>query len=204
VCVAIGSSNANCGACGNACPGGTTCVGGSCLDSTGLRCPSGDKLCPATNQCTDLRTDGDCGACGNTCMGGATCQPTATDGGGSQFNCACPAGTTFCNGVCVDLTSNPFHCGACTNKCNTGQVCSNSACAAMCASGQSLCGGACVNVATDERNCGGCGATCAYGQECMGGTCTNVCTAGNYCGFACDGTTAASCCISFNSQVKAR
>jgi len=40
----------------------------------------------------------------------------------------CPAPLEVCNGVCVDLSSDPFHCGTCGKACGTSQVCHASAC----------------------------------------------------------------------------
>jgi hypothetical protein len=66
-CVDLRTSNTNCGACGRACTGGSTCTAGMCT------CPAGQTLCSGT--CVDLRTSNtNCGACGTACAAGSTCQ----------------------------------------------------------------------------------------------------------------------------------
>ncbi|MGD0675921.1 MAG: hypothetical protein ABSC94_10910 [Polyangiaceae bacterium] len=40
---------------------------------------------------------------------------------------SCPVGLSPCSGVCVDLTSDPFHCGECKTVCPS-QICTGSAC----------------------------------------------------------------------------
>jgi len=40
----------------------------------------------------------------------------------------CPTPLEVCNGNCVDLSSDPFHCGACSKACGTSQACIASAC----------------------------------------------------------------------------
>lgn len=64
-CVDLQNDNANCGACGVACPAGLTCANGSC-------CPAPTILCG--NACLDpTEDDANCGACGHTCSGGEHC-----------------------------------------------------------------------------------------------------------------------------------
>jgi formylglycine-generating enzyme required for sulfatase activity len=45
VCRAVATDRANCGACANACPASTNCVGGACISSGG--CPAGMIMVPA-------------------------------------------------------------------------------------------------------------------------------------------------------------
>lgn len=66
---------------------------------------------------------------------------------------------SLCNGVCVDLETDPENCGACGNavdpsgSCVGGQPTCNGAALTNCA-------GACVDTDSDANNCGACGKTC--------------------------------------------
>ncbi|RVU42876.1 hypothetical protein FRC91_17105 [Bradymonadales bacterium TMQ1] len=42
----------------------------------------------------------------------------------------CPAGTTPCNGECVDLQSDAFHCGGCGEVCAPPGICDRGQCLA--------------------------------------------------------------------------
>src|SRR6185503_9282442 len=58
------SDTANCGACGNTCATGFSCVNGACSV-----CPAGWTLC--NGFCTNLYFDQfNCGACGHVCVSG--------------------------------------------------------------------------------------------------------------------------------------
>jgi hypothetical protein len=92
----------------------------------------------------------------------------------------CPAGTTDCGGVCLDLQTDVNNCGACGNVCPEAQPGFDVGCAAgncffmrerACAEGLSSCNEVCVNRQTDPANCGTCGNVCAPGQICFGGQC---------------------------------
>ena len=92
----------------------------------------------------------------------------------------CPAGTTDCGGVCLDLQTDVNNCGACGNVCPEAQPGFDVGCAAgncffmrepACGEGLSSCNGVCVNRQTDPLNCGTCGNVCAPGQICFGGQC---------------------------------
>ena len=54
--------------------------------------------------------------------------------GGETSHCAppCPAGQTCCDGVCVNLSTDPLNCGACGHQCTggtgEGRCCSNGEC----------------------------------------------------------------------------
>jgi hypothetical protein len=64
-CVNTQTSNAHCGACGNACVNAHTCSSGTCV------CPSGYTDCGG--QCVNMQIDvGNCGACGKPCSGVCT------------------------------------------------------------------------------------------------------------------------------------
>lgn len=98
--------------------------------------------------------------------------PTPTPSG-------CARGQTSCNGVCVDLNTDPGNCGSCGSTCAFGGACQAGVCG--CPAGQSSCfnsagQSSCVDTNTDNNNCGGCFNTCASGQSCSGGTCVNGCS----------------------------
>jgi len=108
------SDPANCGACGNACAGGTACIQGACV------CPSGETSC--NGACTDTSSDpGNCGGCGHACTAmGQTCSFGA---------CVCSSGGTLCGNVCSDTTSDPSNCGSCGHQCmGSTNLCKNSTC----------------------------------------------------------------------------
>jgi hypothetical protein len=154
-CVDTQSSNANCGACGAACPAGQSCSAGACV------CPAGQILCGRT--CVDPRmSNTNCGACGNACPMGQSC---------SAGVCVCPIGQSACGmpATCVNTQSDRANCGACGTACRADQVCTAGVC--VCPAGQTACGGVCVNTQTDRANCGGCGTACAAGQTCSAGVC---------------------------------
>lgn len=82
----------------------------------------------------------------------------------------------YCNGECIDLTSDERNCGFCGLGCSFDEDCHNGRC--LCRSGEQ-CGSGCVDVASDENNCGACGAHCPF--ECVNGTCLcqfTVCPSG--------------------------
>jgi hypothetical protein len=66
----------HCGACGNACSAGQSCVAGTCA----LVCTGGTTMCAGA--CVITATDAaNCGACGNACAMGATCAAGRCVGG---------------------------------------------------------------------------------------------------------------------------
>lgn len=97
-CVAVGTDNANCGACGRVCAAGTMCSGGSCS----VTCSGGLTLCGST--CSDITRDVlNCGICGRACV--ERCELSGCCGAGGQP--CCPSG--YCAGamVCVAGTCAP-------------------------------------------------------------------------------------------------
>jgi hypothetical protein len=159
-CVDPQADNAHCGACGNACAGGTACSSGRC------ECVQpGQALCGG--KCVVTATDSsNCGGCGVVCGGGSSC---------AAGRCACPGSMSLCGGACVDTGANVSHCGGCGKACATGQTC-NGACA--CPSGLTLCSAACVDLVTDADNCGMCGKTCRGQFVCANGACAMGCPSG--------------------------
>ena len=112
-CVELSLDIGNCGACGNSCPSGQSCVNGTC------GCKAGKTLCNGV--CSDLNTNTDnCGSCGVACTAGQYCQ---------YGECLCSSGTTNCNGTCTSTQSDPNNCGSCGNQCPVGQVCTSGQCA---------------------------------------------------------------------------
>lgn len=134
--------NANCGACGNACPTGQECR----LDTNMVpqcMCPSdktycelgcfGDGVCMGT--CADLTSDRyNCGACGVDCYIPARNAVGVCNYGSCVMNCN--DGRADCNnsqsdGCETNIDSDPKNCGACGRVCDAvaGQACVGGRCA---------------------------------------------------------------------------
>jgi hypothetical protein len=169
----------NCGACGNACPANTSCVGGQCA-ATG--CPEGKTTCAGT--CVDLQTDvNNCGLCGHSC---SFANATAACVNGVCVIGTCNAGFGNCdgnqaNGCEADLTSDVNNCGACGNGCSfphASATCVQGTCQmGACAAGFDDCdndpsNGCETDLNRDPTNCGACGNVCPTGQVCDAGTCS--------------------------------
>ncbi len=83
-----------------------------------------------------------------------------------------------CNGICVDIQTNPNHCGNCTRNCismpNFYNRCVNGKCA--CWEGWIECPGPqyskCTDILNDPKNCGTCGKVCSNSLRCTNGKCT--------------------------------
>jgi hypothetical protein len=89
---------------------------------------------------------------------------------------SCNAGTTSCNGVCVNTQTDTNNCGGCGFTCappppNAASVCVAGTCTINCNVGYNNCAGACVNLNNDAANCGSCGRVCASGHTCNAGVC---------------------------------
>lgn len=125
-CVDLTNDVNNCGACGNVCGGGTTCVNGTCTGG-GNGCSSGQTRCNGT--CVNLSSDNNnCGACGNVCLDGSTCSNGVCRGGGDD----CGFGAARCNGVCINILSDSANCGACGVVCAADEICTFGACTGTC------------------------------------------------------------------------
>ena len=176
-CVDMTTDNANCGACGVLCTGGTMCVSGACT------CPQNEKLCGGV--CVDETSDPkNCGACGVTCAPSEVCSM-----GACKLDCA--PGLTACSGACVDLSANPAHCGQCATVCpvppGATSTCSNGLCGYACSGTFKDCNlmaqdGCEVDAKSDVANCGACNSACPSGPQsqplCAGGICAIVCAPG--------------------------
>ena len=121
-CADLQSDNANCGSCGNVCPGdaGATCGQGVCAAT----CGSGLSLCTpdaGAPYCANLLTDNaNCGACDRLCSPGEACAV-------GQCAVSCGAGLTNCGGACTNADTDPYNCGACGVVCNQ-QACLGGTC----------------------------------------------------------------------------
>ncbi len=110
-CVDTRIDASNCGACGETCASGEVCVASACM-------PAG-TMCMADcagRVCGDDACGGSCGSCGpgGVCAGGGLC--------------ACGDGTTDCDGVCVDTSTDPENCGGCAEVCGAGESCAAGHC----------------------------------------------------------------------------
>jgi hypothetical protein len=183
ICANTASDNANCGTCGNACPGlgYASCLSGACVCLKNV-CPAGD----GGVVCTDTTTDSNnCGGCyfadaGVICGFGQICQ---------NSTCSCGPGFTTCNALnpdgtpdggtyCADTTTDLMNCGMCGTTCGNNQHCVPQgpmgvcACDTMAPDGGDLiqCSSGCVHQSSDPHNCGGCGIQCETGI-CNNGVC---------------------------------
>lgn len=200
-CVNPRSSDFDCGGCGNVCdrngdagaPPPNAYYGCGDGECGRLKCNPGYRDCDGdpSNGCeTSLRDPKSCGGCGHVCGPGQQCRAIFPS---QDFECACPAGKSWCDAFCVgnncvgacrDLSSDPLNCGGCGVKCGDDSVsgisgiCTYGVCNLVCPDGKADCNGnpsdGCeVNIDSDPQNCGGCGQLCdaVAGQACVRGRC---------------------------------
>jgi hypothetical protein len=204
----------NCGGCGNACDGGTSCAKGACIpddcaqqDCDPLsvcfdgQCVEKDcvgVVCSQGNTCHD-------GTCG--CLKGMICGTSCADTQLDSSNCggcgtSCDAGTRCAIGECLPRDCGMATCdplsvcfgGSCVEAdcvgvvCSGGNVCSKGVC--VCPPGNTACGQTCANLLTSAVNCGGCGHGCGANESCVSGQCVvDSCTGGKtMCGGTCVST----------------
>jgi hypothetical protein len=119
-CSDLSADIADCGACGNPCFSGQSCVNGQC-------CQRGQALC--NGLCSDVTADvNNCGRCGTVCPAGSLCYQAKC----LNMSIVCPLGQTECyDGRCHDLTSDNMNCGRCGTLCPAYSGCTHSVCVAM-------------------------------------------------------------------------
>ena len=198
----------NCGACGNACPGGANATARCATGACGLTCAPGFGNCDgsAANGCeTSLTTsEGNCGACGVACRypnGNPACSA------GRCGLATCASGFDNCDGDAANGCETPTaadgaNCGRCGNRCPAGTACSMGACNSVCSGGTTFCTDRCAALNADASNCGACGRACPVGSNaapaCAGGVCGLTCdrSFGD-----CDGSAATGCETSLRASV---
>lgn len=125
-CIYVDNDAANCGGCGNVCPGALVCISGSC------GCPTGLSNC--ADVCVDQNVDGNnCGGCGLACVAGMVCSSATCE-------VTCGANLVQCGASCIDPQNDPRNCGTCGHVCDANTIC---------------CAGTCV-VDDTTAHCGSC------------------------------------------------
>lgn len=127
-CLDLENDRTNCGACGNACDPGESCVDGSCAcNGTSDDCDADmGEVCCSDLGCMNLSTDTEsCGACGNPCQPGEICE---------RGRCACSEDCEDGNsctearcdfGRCRQMTRDTDDDGFCDEDCpdsETGRI----------------------------------------------------------------------------------
>jgi hypothetical protein len=131
-------SDANCGACGNACPDGQACRVNDESGQIQCMCPPGLTYCEAgcsgdecKGVCVDLTSNpSHCGACGARCPSNVLSDDHRHICSYGTCTMRCGDGYADCNnsesdGCEVNTNSDPRNCGSCGNACDAvaGQAC---------------------------------------------------------------------------------
>ncbi|MEZ4410942.1 MAG: hypothetical protein R3A52_31360 [Polyangiales bacterium] len=207
LCVDPAVSVAHCGGCGNRCPDGQECRGGSCR----LNCPA--PLVACDGRCVAVLSDpAHCGGCATTCEA-TNAVPRCADG---ACVTACAAGYGDCdaapgNGCEVDLNASADHCGACGQRCafaHASAACAGGTCAlGACDAGYGDCDADPTNgCETDLRasvsDCGACHRACRANNVCRSGECAATAVTCDPGTGNCDGDDANRCEVDLNTSAE--
>lgn len=140
-CIDPQSDYWNCGTCGNACTGDTTCCNGECINYQ--TDPQNCGECG--NDCTDNQTGYGSLCCGGVCKTGVDNNNCGTCGN------VCPSGTYCCYGTCIDIMNDNTNCGTCRHP-ETNPLQSYPSCV----DGKQCCGGSCTDLQASLTHCGAC------------------------------------------------
>ncbi len=197
-CVDLTVDNANCGACGSACPMDQQCAGSHCYASNCASQTCNPSQVCVSDFCTDRACFGVVCPTGEVCAGGA-CYPNACGGmtcavgfvcisgactDGACIGVLCPAGGECRNGACVfdtcsdstrDGTETDIDCGGDCPGCIPGKVCMvDGDCASRhCAQGfcqAPTCSDGLRNGGEGDVDCGGACPPCIDGRTCANGS----------------------------------
>ncbi len=214
--VNLGTSVANCGACGAACSnnnGVPSCSAGKCA----IACSAGFADCnhSASDGCEVNTTSNvnNCATCGNVCpANGGT--PACVNGACGVSSCS--AGKADCdgnpaNGCEVNINTDPLNCGGCGLACyvanGTAGCVAGKCTVAACNAGAADCDGnpanGCEASLKTNTNCGACGVACALANattSCATGTCQLTGCTGTFAN--CDGNAANGCEVNTSTNLK--
>jgi alpha-tubulin suppressor-like RCC1 family protein len=134
-CVSTDGDVANCGACGHACPNGSSCQSGLCTCTGASSQPCGN-CGTQTRSCND-GTWSAFTACAEPAGACAPMSSRSCDGNGSQScspdcewaPCTCSTGYSLCGSACVNEQTDAANCGACGKPC--AGTCSGGVCKAL-------------------------------------------------------------------------
>ncbi len=131
LCVDTHFDNANCGACGTACTGGTYCTDSRCVLPPDLaQIPDSALVMDASEAdftVVDSSTPLDSATLDMTMRDQATPDLAAPDLATPDLrlpdlvvlpDLTCPGGLQLCAGKCLDVTTDPQNCGGCAKKCD--------------------------------------------------------------------------------------
>ncbi len=140
------SDSANCGACGNACPGNFVCHEAKCICPIYESCGACGNICPPD---TEEPFPPEWNAT-RACVNGECNKPMCD---GLWRDCNQDFGAPGSDGCETDVGSDDQNCGQCGKTCAAGEICAEGVCVCMC-------GASCFDLETDPDNCGGCFLAC--------------------------------------------